>query len=155
MVDPAHLFDFKLVDSSTDQDQHFGLPGDIRFSPVLDSATKTSTPPTLEPDFNQKRMAISARRTQGLRVSGFQEILARTNLPTTNPSKMQDPSVYGREEHYDRIKCWGAENGRHDGGLGISVPRLTSLSPVMESGTDDGPVGTTASNFYSTIARYS
>ena len=80
-------------------------------------------------------MAISARRIHPLRFSGIVEIRDKVTAKT-----MQDPRVYGREEHYVWTKCWGAESGRHEGGLGISVTRPTPalLSGLNPDGTERG-----------------
>ena len=77
-------------------------------------------------------MAISARRIHLLRFSGIREIGDKVTA-----KQMQDPRVYGYEEHYVWTKCWDAESGRHEGGLGIYVSRLSSTLPAVL-----GPDGT-------------
>jgi hypothetical protein len=73
-------------------------------------------------------MTISARRTFLLRVSGIKEILEKVGQ-----KKMQEPSVYGRGEHYNRVKCWGAEGGLQDQPLGITTLGAISVLPVFAS----------------------
>ncbi len=73
-------------------------------------------------------MAISARRTYQLRLSGLHEIL---ELTRHTPRKMQDPSIYGDDEHYNRIVCWGAQRRVDNGGLGITIPRAATLADLI------------------------
>ena len=129
-VDPAHTFNFRLANTSLSPVSPTAASGSISF------AVSTVGPPALEVDLNHKRMAISARRIHPLHVSGIVEIRDKVAAKT-----MQDPRVYGREEHYVWTKCWGAESGRHDGGLGISVSRPTPTLPtgLNPNGTQPGP----------------
>jgi hypothetical protein len=90
----------------------------------------------IEPPLVGKRMAISARRTFRLRVSGLEEILEKVRQ-----KRMQDPSVYGRNEDYNRLMCWGADGGRNASELGIVTPSNHPCSPslvdVSQSTTGD------------------
>ena len=76
-------------------------------------------------------MAISARRTHLLRVSGLQEILEKMRTKQIKTT----PSVYGHDSDYNRTACWGAQSGVHNGGFGTTLPRLAPAS--SESNIDE------------------
>jgi hypothetical protein len=136
-VDPAHYFNFKLVNSSLDE--QLGDPvAEIKFASLLGSFTDNCNESNFEPDLNHKRMAISARRTYRLRFSGLREILEKTK---PGVGSMQDPSVYGSPEHYNRFGCWGASTLSHYGGLGILVPGVSTVQPPLLATASDLDVG--------------